>query len=193
MEKHLLAAESWTGSAKSKGNYVDWRRAHFKRNKTPWTILTLVQVSGRAPWMQFFSCKVPVARVRVPGEHSQRLWSTGASPGASGEKWSPPGVCSEHEPSGSTLRALRGQLEPSTSHASSTSALPCLSCEGNPSSLSFPLCVLEQRPQHVAQCCFHPSTKRAVTVIAVGVSLRSHLVNIKGLVHQQAVTLGNGA
>lgn len=189
MEKHLLAAEGWKGSAKSKGNDVDWWRAHFKRNKPPWAILTLVRVSGRAPWMQFWSYQVPVAGARVPGEHSQRLWSMGASV----EKWSPPGVSSEHEPSASALRALQGQLEPSSSCASNASALLHLSCKENPSSLSFPLCVLEQRLQHVAQRCFHLSIKCAVTVIAVGVSLRSHLVNIKGLVHQPAVTLGNGA
>lgn len=34
-EEHLLAAESWRGSAKSKGNYVNWWRALFMRNKTP--------------------------------------------------------------------------------------------------------------------------------------------------------------
>lgn len=73
MEKHLLAAESWRGSAKLKRSCMNWWRALCKCHKTPWATLMLVQGAGRASWMSFFGCRVPVAEITYEQEGSQSL------------------------------------------------------------------------------------------------------------------------
>lgn len=82
------------------------------------------------------------------------------------------------------------------SSAQGTPLLPAsFSSRTENTSPSSALCVLEPRLHQAPHRCSHPNATcaRAVAVIAAGASPRSHLVNIKGLVHQQALSLGNGA
>lgn len=76
MEKHLLAAGSWKGSAELKRNCMNWGREICKCHKTPWATLLLVRGAGRASWMSLFGYKVPVVEIRYDQEGSQSLpWS----------------------------------------------------------------------------------------------------------------------
>lgn len=198
MEKYLLAAESWRGSARLKGNYMNRWRAHFKWNKTPRAILILVQVSGGLHGCNFLAIKSlllkPEITRKVPkgfGGWKPHLESGGRNsllPGSVQNRsqvevlWV---ACGKPPPP-----SLAGAKQPPVPKAHLCFPMSFSVLQGK----YLTLCLLEQRLQQVAQCCFDPNIKRAkaVTVIAVGRLLWSHLVNIKGLVHQQAVSLGNG-
>lgn len=153
MEKHLLAAESWRGSAKLKRSCMNWWRALCKCHKTPWATLMLVQGAGRASWMSFFGCRVPVAEITYEQEGSQSL------------TWRSP----QGEPSSSWggLRAGAKWERFESNWQSPEHTCPSVSCKDK-TFLSFTLGFLQQRLQRVAQGCFHPSPERAkaVTVIA---------------------------
>lgn len=175
MEKHLLAAESWRGSAcwRETAGIGEERFANETKPHGPPLCRSRLQAGLHG--CHFLATK----SLLLQSEMTRKVPK--ASPGVHGEKQPPPGVGSEQEPSGS---ALSGTWQ------SPEQACSAVSCKDK-SSLSFTLGFLKQRLQRGAQGCLHPNPKgaKAVTVIAVGVSLWSHLVGIKGRVHQQEALL----